>query len=272
MRLDPDAVVLVLGRAPPAQPGQDLVGFREPLREHDPDRVSGLDPQLPHRRQAAVGHGGGDLTKVAADVVAALEGRPGGPAARVDLGEGIEDGRRPDAEPQVPGHQPEQVTGLERGRPGQQPGQQPQLRALRARPLGERDLAQGADDLADLQCAGWAGRPGRPGRGRGQQQLGRLAEVARLAHERGHLARVAAGHGRQRADGELLGQAEIYPGELRRDQPLAEVAHGRQQFGRGVGHQRRQPFRQRQPTAESLQVTVGLGHDQIPHTDAPFLF
>ena len=194
MRLDPDAVVLVLGRAPPAQPGQDLVGVGQPLGEHDPHRVPRLDPQLLHRGQPAACQGGGDLAEVAADVVAALEHRPGGLAARVDLGERVQDGGRADAEPQVPGHQAQQVAGLQRGGPGQQPGQQLQLRALRARPLGER--------RSRAACARPRRPPGRPP-GRRPRARGRASSRS-AAWPRSPASRtsaatsrgVGAGHGR----------------------------------------------------------------------------
>src|SRR3712207_6533710 len=39
--LDPDAVVLVRGRAAPTELGQDLGRLAEPLGEHGPDRVPG---------------------------------------------------------------------------------------------------------------------------------------------------------------------------------------------------------------------------------------
>jgi hypothetical protein len=99
----------------------------------------------------------------------------------------------------------------------------------------------------------------RPGPGR-----------AGLPHKRGNLCGIGADYGGHRAHGELLGQAEIHPGEFQRDQSLAQLTHGRQQLGRGVRQQRGQPLRQRQPTAEPLQVTVCLGHHQIPHR-CPFL-
>ena len=117
----------------PAQAGQDLPGVGQPLRQHDPHRVARLDPQPLHRGQAAAVQGGRDLAEVAADVVTALEHRPGGLAARVHLGERVQDGGRADAEPQVLGDQPQQVPGLQRGGPAEQSGQQLQLAALRTR-------------------------------------------------------------------------------------------------------------------------------------------
>ena len=114
------------------------------------------------------------------------------------------------------------------------------------------------------RLAAWPPRP-RPG----QQPLGGLTKVTGLSHEGGDLHRVRVGRGGHRADGELLGQAKVHPGELGRDQPLAQVTHGRQQLRRSLRQQRRQPVRQRQPAAELLQVTVGLGHDQVPHGRPP---
>ena len=78
-------------------------------------------------------------------------------------------------------------------------------------------------------------------------------------------ALVNAGRGRDRADGQLLGQAQVNPGELRRDQPLAQVADHRQQPLRGLRQQRRQPLDQRQPPADLLEVAEGLGHRLVPH-------
>ena len=260
MRLDPDAVVLVLGRAPPAQPGHDLAGVSQPLGQHDPHRVSRLDPQLLHRGQPAADQGGGHLTEVAADVVTTLQHRPGRLAAPVHPGQGVQDGRRANAQPQVPGHQAQQITGLQRGGPGQQPGQQFHLASLRARPLSGGDVAQRAHHIGDLQ----AGRPAAPPRHE-QQLLRGLAQVTGLPDQGGDLRGVGAGRGGHRADGELLGQAQIHPGELRRYESLTQVTHRRQQLGRGLRQQRGQPFRQRQPAADLLQVTVSLGHDQVPH-------
>ena len=140
VRLDPDAVVLVLGRALAAQLGQDLRRVRQPLGEHGPHRVARLHLELLDRRQPAADQRGGDLAQVAADVVGAFQHRPGGPAARMDLGERIQDGGRADAQPQAPGDQAQQVAGLQRGGLGEQPGQQLQLAALRARSLGRGDL------------------------------------------------------------------------------------------------------------------------------------
>jgi hypothetical protein len=111
----------------------------------------------------------------------------------------------------------------------------------------------------DLQAGGAAGRR------RGQQLLGGLAEVAGLPYARGHLLRPGAGGGGDRADGHLLGQAEVHPGEFRRDQALAQVADRGQQLGRGSGQQGGQPVGQRQPPAGLFQVAVGLGDGLVPH-------
>jgi hypothetical protein len=80
-----------------------------------------------------------------------------------------------------------------------------------------------------------AGRP--PGGADGQQLLGGLAEVAGLPHARRDLLGADAGDGGNPADGELLGQAQVHAGELRRDQALAQVAHDGQQLGRSLGQQ-----------------------------------
>jgi hypothetical protein len=112
--------------------------------------------------------------------------------------------------------------------------------------------------------------PGRArGRHRGQQLLGGLAEVAGLPHPRGDLRGLGAGGGGDRADGHLLGQAQVHPGELGRDQALAQVADHRQQPGRGLLDQRGQPVDQHEPAAGLLQVPVGVGHDLVLHR-APF--
>ena len=101
VRLDPDAVVLVLGRALPAQLGEDLRGVGQPLGEHGPHRVARPDLDLLDRRHPAAGQRGGDLAQVTADVVGAFQYRPGGPPARVHLRERVQDGGRADAQPQV---------------------------------------------------------------------------------------------------------------------------------------------------------------------------
>jgi hypothetical protein len=62
------------------------------------------------------------------------------------------------------------------------------------------------------------------GRGGGQQLLGGLAEIACLPHAGGDLLGRVSGGGGHRPDGQLLGQAEVDAGELRRDQALAEGA------------------------------------------------
>ena len=259
VRLHPDAVVLVLRRALPAQLGQDLVRLGEPLGQHGPHRVARADLDLLGRRQAAGGQGGGDPAQVAADVVGAFQHRPGGPPAGVDLGQRVQDGGRADAQPQPLGDQAQQVAGLQRGGLAEQPGQQVQLAALRPLSLGRGDLVQGVHHGGDRQRLA-----GRSAAG-GQQLLGGQAEIPGLPQQGGDLPGFNSGGGGDRADGELLGQAQVHPGELRRDQPLAQVTHHRQQFGRGLGEQRRQPVHQRQPPAGLLQVPVGLGHSQVLH-------
>ena len=85
----------------------------------------------------------------------------------------------------------------------------------------------------------------------------------------GKVAAALAGGGGERPDGHLLRQPQVDPGELGRDLPLAQVAHDGQQLGRSLRHQLRHPLDQHQPPAGLLQVTVGLGHDQVFH-NAPF--
>jgi len=130
-------------------------------------------------------------------------------------------------------------------------------------PLCSRDLVQGVDHRRDLE-----GR--RPSvRGAREQQFGGLAEVAGLPHGRAHPLDLHAGGGGHRAGGELLGHAQVHPGELRRDQALAQVTDPGQQLGRGLGQQRGEPVDQRQPRGGGLQVTVGLGDHLVLHS-APF--
>jgi len=118
---------------------------------------------------------------------------------------------------------------------------------------------QRIDHDRDLQ----AGRPA--GGGRGQHQLGGLAEVAGFPHPGGDLLRAGAGGGGDRADGELLGQAEVDASELRRDQALAQVADGGQQLGRGPREQGGKAVDQRQPAPGVLQVAVGIRDVLILH-------
>jgi len=122
---------------------------------------------------------------------------------------------------------------------------------------------QGIHHGGDLQ----AGHP--VSGGLGQQPLGGQAEVAGRARGGRHLVGAGAGGGGDRADRELLGQAQVHPGELRRDQALAQVTDRGQQLGRGRRHQRGETVDQRQPGAGLLQVAVGLGDDLILH-GAPF--
>jgi hypothetical protein len=97
--LDPDAVVLVLGRARPAELGQQLRGVAHPLGEHRPHRVARADLDGLDRLQAPVDQGGRDQAEVGADVVGPLQHRPAGPAAGVDQGQGVQDGRVADPQP-----------------------------------------------------------------------------------------------------------------------------------------------------------------------------
>jgi hypothetical protein len=96
VRLDPDAVVLVLGRALPAQLDQDLRRVGQPLGEHGPHRVTRAHLELLGRRHPAAGQSGGDLAQVAADVAGAFQDRPGGPPAGVHLRQRVQDGGRSD--------------------------------------------------------------------------------------------------------------------------------------------------------------------------------
>ena len=100
---------------------------------------------------------------------------------------------------------------------------------------------------------------------RGQQLLGGQAEIAGRPDQGGDLRGAGAGGGGHRADSELFGQAQVHPGELRRDQALAQVADHRQQPGRRPGQQHGQPIHQRQPPTGPFQVTVGLGDGQVLH-------
>ena len=108
-----------------------------------------------------------------------------------------------------------------------------------------------------------AGRPA--GGGHGQHLLGGQAEVAGLPHARGDLLGAGAGRGGDRADGELLGQAQAHPSELRGDQALAQVADRGQQLGRGPGQQGSETAGQRQPAPGPLQVAAGLGDRLVLH-------
>ena len=99
----------------------------------------------------------------------------------------------------------------------------------------------------------------------GQQSLGGQAEIAGLPYPGGDLFGADAGGGGDRADGEFFGQAEVHPGELRRDQALAQVTDHRQEFGRGGSQQRGQPVHQHQPPTGPLQVAVGLGDRLVLH-------
>ena len=117
MRLDAHPVVLVLGRALAAELGQDLRGLGQPLGQHHPDRVARPHPQPLHRVQPVADQRAGDQAEVAADVVPPLQHRPVLPAAGVDVGQRVQDGRRADAEPQVAGDQPEQVAAPPAGWP-----------------------------------------------------------------------------------------------------------------------------------------------------------
>jgi hypothetical protein len=112
VRLDPDAVVLVLGRAPPAELGQDLLAVGQPLGQHGPHRVTRTHLDLLDRRHPAVHQNGRDPAQVTADVVGTFQHRPIGSAAGVHLRERVQDGRCADPQPQPLGDQAEQVAGL----------------------------------------------------------------------------------------------------------------------------------------------------------------
>jgi hypothetical protein len=128
--LNAHPVVLVLGGAAATEPGEDLGGVGQPLREHRPDRVARADVQPLHRRQPAGGQRRGDQAEVAADVVPALQDRPGGAATGVHLGQRVQDRWRADAQPQRAGDQTQQVAGFQRGGRPQQLDEQCQLLRL----------------------------------------------------------------------------------------------------------------------------------------------
>ena len=113
--LDPHTVVLVLGRAFAAQFGQDLDGVGQPLGEHDPHRVAGAHLDSFDRRQSAAGECRSNQAEVTADVVRALQHRPGGTATGVDERESVQDGRGSDSQPEAAGHQTQQVASLQWG-------------------------------------------------------------------------------------------------------------------------------------------------------------
>ena len=220
-----------------------------------------LDGLQPFERLRVRNEGRGDETEVAADVVRALEHRPLLPPAGVHLGQRVEDRRRPDPEPEIARHQPEQVAGLQRCRPPDQAGEQFELPTLRANPRGGGDLQQSVDDLGDPQT----GRP-VPRRLR-DQQFGTLTKIAGLADGRDDLLGRAADRGADRTHGQLLGHPQVDAGELRRDHPLAEVADRRQLRVGSVGDQRGQPGDQCQPTGGLLEVLIGQCDSLVLHDD-----
>ncbi len=176
--------------------------------------------------------------------------------------ERVQDGGGADPQAQPAGDQAQQVAGLQRGGLGEQPGQQVQLAALRALPFGLGDLVERVDHDRD-----WQARRPVPGDD-GQQLLAGLAKVAGLPQADIDLLGAGAGRGGDRADGELLGQAEIHAGELRRDQTLTQVTDRAQQLVGGLGEQSGEPVDQHQPAAGLFQIAVRLGDDLVLH-DAP---
>jgi hypothetical protein len=257
--LDPDAVVLVLGRARPAQLGQDLGRLAHPLGEHGPHRVARPHLHRLHRGQPLGGQGGRDQAQVRADVVGPLQDLSLPAAAGVHLGQGVEDGGGADPQPQRGRDRAQQVAGLQRGRLVQQGDQALQLAGLGAGPLGLGDLVQAGEHPLHLQG-------GRPGAGRlTQQLLGGQAQVAGVAGGGQDLLGGDAGGLGDSPGGQPVGEAQLHPGEVGRDLALAQQRHRRQQVGRGLAEQPGQAVDQLQPGAGPLQVPVGLGDALVPH-------
>ena len=241
-------------------------GRQGQLGPQDLDDQGGLEPDVGHHagrhpgRRVVPGQGGRDQPEVGADVVGPLQHRPAGPAAGVDQGQGVQDGRVAHPQPQRAGDGAGQVAGLQRGRPFQEAAEQLQLAALGAGPFGGRDLVQGLEHRPDLQ-----GRWPRAGPTLGQQLLGGAAEVAALAQGgpdllQGHAAAVGQGPGDQ-----LVGQADLDAGEGGRDLPQAQVHDPGQDVVGGLAQQLGQPVDQGQTRADLFQVPVGGGHGVVQH-------
>ena len=163
VRLHPDAVVLVLGRAGSAELGEDLRGAGQPLGQHRPHRVAGphLDPL--HRGQPAARPGsrrpGRGRSRCCRRVPA-----PAGPAARRRAPGRARPGwwRCRCPRRSVAGHRADEVPGLHRGRPVEQRRQQGQLAPLRTRSGRGGDLVQRVEHVLDLQARRPATRTRRP--------------------------------------------------------------------------------------------------------------
>ena len=119
---------------------------------------------------------------------------------------------------------------------------------------------QCVDDGGYLQA--WRPIPGC----RCQQLFGRLAEIAGVSHRGDNLFRLDAGGCGDRAQGQLLGQPQVYSRKFRRNEPLAQITDRGQQLLRGLGQQRCQPFNQDQTTRSLLQVPIRLSDNLILHS------
>ena len=113
--------------------------------------------------------------------------------------------------------------------------------------------------MLDLQA-------GRPVRGPDLQQLlGGLAEVTGSPDRGDDLVQRDVDRGRDRPDGQLLGQPEVDGGELGSHLALAEIADGRQHLVRRLPEQLGHPVDQDQAPGSPLEIGVRLGDDGIVH-------
>ena len=128
----------------------------------------------------------------------------------VHLRQRVQNRRRADPQPQVAGHQTQQVARLQRSGQRQEAGEQVELAALRARPFG--GWRSGAACRRLRLPAGSA--PDRPAVA-SQQLLGGLAEIAGFPHRGDNLVRLDAGRCRDGAQRHLLGQPQVYSGKFR---------------------------------------------------------
>jgi hypothetical protein len=225
------------------------------LSEHRPHRVAGPYPDLLHRGRPTIGDGGRDQREIRADVVGPLEHRTGLATTGVHLREPVQDGGGADTQAQIPGHRTNQIAGLQRRRLAQQPGQQVQLAPLRTLPGRGGDLVQRVEHHPHLQ----APRPCR------QQPLGRQAEITGRTRLRQRLLAGHAGGLAHRPGGQPLGQADVHPGEVRRDPPLAQQHHRRQQLGRRLRDEPGDAVDHRQTGGRPFEILVRLGEDFVPH-------
>ena len=85
-------------------------------------------------------------------------------------------------------------------------------------------------------------------------------------HRGDNLFRLDAGGCGDRAQGQLLGQPQVYPGKFRRDEPLARDNRPWAATPAGLGQQRCQPFNQDQTTRSLLQVPIRLSDNLILHS------